>query len=217
MRDGDLAAAYPTTTCGGARGAPRAVPEPRDWVKNGGSDAASNLSQVCRVGDADARPPIRSAPATRCTCLDGTYRGFYLTTSGTTSVAPITFRAGDRRAHHAGQPGHARRHQPRRRVVGGDRRLRGERPHARRHPLAVTTAHVTVRTAASATTTAGESPASSTTSPPRTTRRTTRSPGTASTCRTAPIVRSCAATSVSTRTTPTGCTSTATRASAATA
>lgn len=61
------------------------------WVKNGGSDAANGLSQAT----AWATLPYaasRVAPGDTVHVLDGSYRGFYLTTSGTPS-APITFRA----------------------------------------------------------------------------------------------------------------------------
>jgi len=61
------------------------------WVKNGGSDAANGLSQATAwatlVHAAD-----RVAAGDTVRVLDGSYRGFYLETSGTSS-APITFRA----------------------------------------------------------------------------------------------------------------------------
>ncbi len=61
------------------------------WVSNGGSDAANGLSQATAwatlVHAAD-----QVGPGDTVHVLDGTYRGFYLETSGTSS-APITFRA----------------------------------------------------------------------------------------------------------------------------
>lgn len=61
------------------------------WVKNGGSDAANGLSQVAAWATL-THAADQVGPGDTVHVLDGTYRGFYLTTSGT-SVAPITFRA----------------------------------------------------------------------------------------------------------------------------
>lgn len=61
------------------------------WVKNGGSDAANGLSQAAAWATL-VHAAGRVAPGDTVHVLDGTYRGFYLETSGTPS-APITFRA----------------------------------------------------------------------------------------------------------------------------
>jgi parallel beta-helix repeat protein len=61
------------------------------WVKNGGSDAANGLSQATAWATLVHAADV-VAPGDTVHVLDGSYRGFYLETSGTSS-APITFRA----------------------------------------------------------------------------------------------------------------------------
>lgn len=61
------------------------------WVKNGGSDAANGLAQATAWATL-THAAEQVAPGDTVHVLDGTYRGFYLTTSGTAG-APITFRA----------------------------------------------------------------------------------------------------------------------------
>lgn len=61
------------------------------WVKNGGSDADDGLS-VATAWATLVHAAGEVAPGDTVHVLDGSYQGFYLTTSGTPG-APITFRA----------------------------------------------------------------------------------------------------------------------------
>jgi hypothetical protein len=61
------------------------------WVKNGGDDGASGTS-VAQAWATLPHAADRVGPGDTVHVLDGSYQGFYLTTSGT-AAAPITFRA----------------------------------------------------------------------------------------------------------------------------
>jgi hypothetical protein len=61
------------------------------WVKNGGDDGASGTSAAAAWATLP-HAASRVGPGDTVHVLDGSYQGFYLTTSGTES-APITFRA----------------------------------------------------------------------------------------------------------------------------